>query len=473
MGALADTSITVQDLASIQAQGGIISQTTDFTGVDSDTIASRIGIRELRQQSTPLARVRFIANREAWNINPGDVIRLSWGNLGITSIILRVTQMDYGTLESGLVMINAIEDIFGLPSNSYAVPVPSGWSDSVTAPLPAPSSLAIETPYYVLATTLEPSVFALVDEDSCYVNGVIESPDQPAFAAHLAGRVGAAIYDLLEAGELSPTAEVDQAIGFEDTTGISIRNFKGSISEVVIGGYGYINGEAIRVDALDVSAGTVTIGRGVFDTIPQEHSTGSVIYFADSNIVFPMTEYSVGITLDTLSLPQTSLGVLPFTSALPGESVTFVGRQNMPYGPSQVRINNEFFPSVSSTALIRVTWAHQDRTQQLAGIEDWYNVSLGQPEEGVTYNVRYINNANNLVLFSETGLTGTESSFLPATDVGVASVIRIEVEAIRNNISNFRTFSHLINYAKPVEIRTTLNNDTRITSTGDVRILEN
>jgi len=69
--AFEDTAITAQDLASIQAQSGIVSQTMHFPGIDNATVAAIVAQRELKQLSTPLARVRLIANREAWDVSGG------------------------------------------------------------------------------------------------------------------------------------------------------------------------------------------------------------------------------------------------------------------------------------------------------------------------------------------------------------------------------------------------------------------
>ena len=222
-GDLEDSSITLQDLASVQAQGGVISQTLDFTGVDSDEIASRVGIRELRQSSTPLARVRFIANRDAWDVNPGDVIKLSWGQLGIESLIIRITEMDYGTLETGLVNINGVEDVFGLPTNSYFTPVQTGWADGVQAPLPSPESFTYEAPYYVLATTFPPGVFNEVTPASAYLHAVAQRPNQAIFGYQLATRQGADPFVQVIAGEFTPFARLVGPLDRETETGICIH----------------------------------------------------------------------------------------------------------------------------------------------------------------------------------------------------------------------------------------------------------
>src|SRR5690606_1195625 len=57
-----ETSITVQDLANIQAQGAVVSQTRRYPGITSDALAARVAMRDLAAVSTPLAKVRLKVN---------------------------------------------------------------------------------------------------------------------------------------------------------------------------------------------------------------------------------------------------------------------------------------------------------------------------------------------------------------------------------------------------------------------------
>lgn len=473
-GDLEDSSITAQDLASIQAQEGIISQTSSFPGIDSADIASRVAVRELRQSSTPLARVRLIANREAWNVNPGDVIKLSWGAYGISEVILRVTAMDYGSLESGLIRIDAIEDVFGLPQNSYITPTDTGWTDTVGPPIVAPSSRLIELPYYVIHTTFTQAEAGAVTSDSAYLQAVTETPSQTTFNVQLNTRIGANDFQPVADGSLTPTAQLANNLNFEDKVNISIVNIKNS-NAITPNSYAYLNNEVLRVNSIDLVNNQITIGRGYLDSIPRSHLANDIIYFADGNSAIDPTIYVNGDNVDAKLLTQTSRGILPITNA-PTQNITMVGRQSRPYNAAQVRINGQYFPTAFTEEFtIVVTWTHQDRTQQLVvGGQDWYEISLGSPEAGVTYTVEYYNNTTSALLYSEAGLTTTQSSFTPAGGTGTTLDIRIEVYTVRDNEQSLNTFSHVVSYTKPIGIRTLRNasnpTDIRVTQNGDRRI---
>jgi hypothetical protein len=68
-----DTPITVQNLANIQAQGGVVPQTKQYPGLPTPSLALRVAQRDLLAASTPLAKGRMKVNRQAWNVAPGGV----------------------------------------------------------------------------------------------------------------------------------------------------------------------------------------------------------------------------------------------------------------------------------------------------------------------------------------------------------------------------------------------------------------
>lgn len=114
-----DGAITVHDLAALELAGGVVSSVTvDYPGVSNGSLASRVALGDLKQLSVPLAKATLIANRQASNLNIGEVFKLTWPELGIAQLVMRVVRVSYGTL-TGRVRIECVEDIFGLPSASY------------------------------------------------------------------------------------------------------------------------------------------------------------------------------------------------------------------------------------------------------------------------------------------------------------------------------------------------------------------
>lgn len=451
-GDLNDTTITAQDLASVQAQNGIISQTKDFTGVDTADIAAKIAVRELRQSSTPLARVSFKTDRTGWDVNPGDVIRLSWAAYGIVQVVIRVTEIDYGALEDGEILIEGVEDIFGLPANAYITPSETEWLEEVVDPLAALSSRLYELPYYVMATTFTSGDFAAIVDTTTHIQMVARKPLQATFGMQLWTRTGTSVYEFAIDGKWTHSALLTSNMDRIEDTAISINTFVGATSEIQPGGYAYIDDEVLRIDAVDPILLTITVGRGAFDTVPVTHSAGAVIYFADGNDAVDPFEFAPGITVDAKAVTQTSIGVLDIDDATE-VSRALVGRQFKPYPPSQVQIHGsidpvapEFFPVTVIGADVILTWKHQDRIQQVAAIEDWFNVALGSQEAGVTYTIRTFNDDTATLLSTDTGITAATFTVVTGQSVFAAFNMRVEIDAVRSGEVNFQTFEHVFAY---------------------------
>lgn len=149
-----DDTVTVTNLAAIQNQGAKINQTINYPAIGNAELAAKVASRDLRQKSTPLAKFRIRVNRKAWNLEAGDVFKLSWPSLGISQIIGRALQIDYGTIEEGAVTIEAIEDIFGLPAADYLVNQPAIWTDPAQTPTPLVDYKGYEAPFWEVVQNL-------------------------------------------------------------------------------------------------------------------------------------------------------------------------------------------------------------------------------------------------------------------------------------------------------------------------------
>lgn len=173
-----ETSIAVQDLANIQAQGAVVSQTRRYPGITSDNLAARVAMRDLASVSTPLAKVRLKVNRKAWNLYPGDVFKLEWPALGIAGLVMRIAGVDGGSLTNGAISIDAVEDVFGLPSAVYTASQPTGWTDPVPAPSATTPRRLVEAPYWDVARALSASELAYLDATDCFCRPWAAAPRQ-------------------------------------------------------------------------------------------------------------------------------------------------------------------------------------------------------------------------------------------------------------------------------------------------------
>lgn len=119
------TAIIVQDLGNIASQQRRIPEKADFSGINDPVLMRVVAGRELGARSTPLARLEAQATRAFWQYGPGDVIRIRWAahKLGLT--VFRVLGVKGGTLQSGVISVHCVEDIYALPGIEYSEQEPT------------------------------------------------------------------------------------------------------------------------------------------------------------------------------------------------------------------------------------------------------------------------------------------------------------------------------------------------------------
>jgi hypothetical protein len=106
------TSITAQDLASVDSQGARVPAIIELKGIrDHDVARTTLG-RELAQRTMPLTKVNFQINRAAWHVAFGDVFKLNWPDRQCFGKVFRVLKITKGTLQDNAIGIEALEDIF-------------------------------------------------------------------------------------------------------------------------------------------------------------------------------------------------------------------------------------------------------------------------------------------------------------------------------------------------------------------------
>ena len=462
-GTESDDAVTVQDIAAIHAQEGIISQTMTYPGIDNATNAARVAMRDLRQKSTPLARVKLKVMRTAWNKTIGDCIKFSWVEHGVSSMVLRILGINLGNLTEGAISLDCVEDVFGLPNATYIGDQPSGWVDPVQPPQTAAYRRLQEATYWDAARNLKQSDFDYLTNTSAFLKYIIGEPSTTAINFEFWVRPYGGAYTQGEDGNFTPHGAITSSIT-QIQTSITINGIKGDTDSISIGLYAIIEDEIVRVDAFNALTGIMTIGRGCLDTVPKSHLVGARLYFADSFQTIDTTEYSVSETLYAKALTRTGQGILPISSATE-DSIALVGRFAKPYPPGNFRINGTYFPSLVTTDLI-ITWSHRDRVQQLATIIDHTSGNIG-PELGTTYSVEIRKVSDNSLLETSSGIAGTAfSSSLYLSNVDIV----VKVWSVNNTRTSFQEQIHQFTLNNPQKLITDTG-DFLITDAGDNLIL--
>lgn len=462
-GTDSDDSVTVQDIAAIQAQEGIISQTVNYNGIDNAQNAARIAMRDLRQKSIPLARVKVKVIRTAWNSTIGQCIKFSWVEHGVSQMVLRILGVNLGDLTNGEITLDCIEDVFGLPNATYIGAQPSGWVDPVQPPTAAAYRRLVEATYWDLARSLTQADFAYLTNTSAVLGYVIGAPAAATVNYEFWTKPAGGSYDHAADGNFAPHGTLTTLITPAQTA-INISGRNGNFDNFTIGGYALIENEIVRVDSINLTTGDVVIGRGCLDTVPAAHVLGSRIYFAEGFQTADPTEYATSETVYGRALIRTGQGLLAMGSA-PEDSLTMVGRFAKPYPPGNFRINTVQYPTTVTDDLV-ITWSHRDKTQQLATIIDHTSGNIG-PEVGTTYSLEIRKVSDNSLMESSYGMTGTSFSsslYFSSTNV------RVTLWSVLSGRNSFQSQTHEFVLNNPQNLLTEAG-DLFLTEAGDYLIL--
>ena len=419
-------SVAAQNLAAVQIQGGVVSETRRYPGLGTSARAARVAERDLRTLSRPLARVTLTVLREAWDLGPGDSVRVSWPDYGVAALVCRVAEIDTGTLADGTIRLTLIEDVFAVPATAYLSPQPPQWEDPASEPQPCPHTALMEAPYWDVARTLSAASLA-------------ELVDGYGFALAFGARPSGAEYDYRlytddgsgmvprQRAAFTPTAGLASTVGVQDTELLLDAVPVG----VVLGTWALVgdpaDGELVAVTA--ISGNLLTVDRGVLDTVPQAHALGARIWFGGSARGQEGIERVEGDALDAKLVPRTGLGPVPIAD-VPADTLTLDGRAQRPYPPGNVALNGEAYPASQLSGDLEITWSHRDRTQQTAYLVPQTDGDIG-PEPGTTYTVTVYDDDTDTQLRQWTGLTGTTQTYTQTdreSDMGSAGPHRLRVE---------------------------------------------
>lgn len=399
-----DASLTVQDIALSQMQGVTINTTVQYPGFTKKSIASRVAQRDLKTLSTPLISCTIYANRDAASLNIGSCFKLTWPDYDLNEVVMRVTGIAYGDGRTNRVRINCSQDVFSLPETSFIPPTPPIWEDPNSDAAPAPYRVVVEAPYYELVqrlgqTNADQQISANNDIGYLIVSAAAPSG---AINGRLAVDNGAGYENNDYPMDFCPVGFLTGAIDYDDTV-ISLTGFVAS-SSVVLGTHAQIGSELVKITA--VASDSITVGRGVLDTVPTLHASGTPVLFWDAFGDSDNVEYVTNETINVKILPTTGRGTLAIASA-PEDSLTFASRAYKPYAPGNLKIRSVAYPdAIGGSEEFNASWSHRDRLQQTAG--EIYDTAYGNigPEAGTTYNLKIYGENGNL-LRNVTGLSAT------------------------------------------------------------------
>lgn len=349
--------VQYQDLANIDVRQGVIdSEEINFLGYSNAQAALNAAARACKTRSSPLVRAQFNTNRLGYQLRPGSVFKMSKQDRGIEQLIMRVIEINYGTLDDMAVKIIAMEDVFAVGFIAYAPPTPSDWQP-VIGPLEAITrQSAFELPYEFSGS------------DGVYVGTLASSAARADIGYEIWSGTSSGDTNLTRAGFTRDftasgllTAPYPAATLPRDPDGFQIDSTRHineveSVNEVEL-----LQGDSVALiistagremvafkNRTTVSSGVYGITdviRGVYGTVALSHPAGSLVWFLSTGFeVENENPRNAGSTVYLKYLTRQPFRMLTLGAATQ-ISLPLVGVAAKPYPARYLRINGTVDPA--------------------------------------------------------------------------------------------------------------------------------
>jgi hypothetical protein len=348
------------DPANIAITQEVRPQTIDFKGITTDATAALVAMRCLKTFTYPLAKMKIVANRTAWQFRPCGVFRFTWVPLGIVDQVYRITRIDYGALTDGKISLDVVEDIFGISDVAFVAPPSSGWVNPLGTPLACAESQIVEVPLHILMVAQLPAgiyAMAMAGRDPTVAAKSFQVWRDDGGGYFYTNTDGSFCPYGVLASEYPAGTLANDPVGFTLAVSgaIDLDLLESVTSQELLQGtlLAIIDGEIMSVETVTQNGdGTWSVAgvlRGIMDTVPADHASGAGVYFFSEGVTLVnSTAYPTDRTVNAKLLPQNDLGTLPVTSAT-ADSVTTLSRNSAPYPPGNLTMQGAAYGTRYST----------------------------------------------------------------------------------------------------------------------------
>lgn len=441
-----ERSARVQNIASRQSTGAVNSTTTNYTGAPTVNLALRLAQRDLKAGATSLKRYKVVLDRRAWRIVPGDPFRVSVPQKGIYNAVMRAGKVTEGGHEDGRISVDAVLDVFGLPSNSFVEPEQGGWTPPDRTVSVPENRVVREATYVEVFYAMDPANLNLLSPEAGTIATIVGRPSSLTQAYDLEVIAGGETTPRRGGGTFAPYVVSGAPIPLQVGPTLVAFNASSDIGLISVGSMVQIGAEICRLDAISAEpggyTGTITIARGCVDTIPQAHPIGSTIYFVtDDEIGGDGREYVAGEVVNVKVLPYSSSIKLDPALAT-SDVVNITGRQGRPYPPANLRVNGTPYTAATAvTGAINLLWSHRNRILQQDRLVA-HNQGTLALESGASYRVRVYKGDTQTPVRTVSDITGGAFTYTAAmaTEDQITNSIWFELESVRDGLTSHQKY---------------------------------
>lgn len=429
----ADRSITAHNGASIDQVGGVNPTTIDYPGIPTMDIAKRVALRELASYSRGVAGVKLVANRGAGGgLKAGDVVKFNWIPLNVQGMVLRINEIDYGLLTDNRVTVSAVEDAFAFPDTTYIGTGGSGWIDPNRSTKPVSRSKIFEVPYYIFQTEIASDLDSstILPNGYSFVGAVAAIPQSTGTQYSLYEDSTGTYVDKVDKSYTPYGTLIDPMDDKLNVVRVQFFDLNG----LKLNSYAFMDDEILGV--IGINGGIVTFQRGILDTVPAPHITGTTVWFAGGGRAIEEVIFLSGQTINVKLQARSPTGSTPLAD-ITAQPITFQGRAERPYPPGNIRVDGVYRNSGAVTVAF-TQWSHRNRLTQTGG---YVSQTTGDitPEAGTTYTVNIYQRDSItdpwVLAESAAGIIG--NSYTPT--LAVKLFLRIEIITMRDGLSSYQS----------------------------------
>lgn len=457
-GRIKNSTFSVYENGSILTMGHTNAESVDFPYFMNMRNAEVVANWKLKQFSTPAWSGSFTTGwREARKWNRYDLVRLPWSSKWNGTILARIMKINLGNGTDNTVTIDFEEVIpySGEMNTSIVVDAPVE-----TAPQPPQPSInaVFEAPYYLTVlrvgqtnTDLELSNNPYIG----YVAAIAAKPQSNSLSALLYTDGGTGEFEQVSRLDYCDILQLDQPIN-ETMSAFVVT---GSLTQTAnLNNFILLNDEIMGFVSFDDATKVLTVKRGVLDTVPKKHSSGSLFVFDLPDVAFDSTQYAQSEVVGAQVLTTTPSGIQELSEV--GQSIEIKSRAIRPYPPANVKINGEYWPETHIiTNDIVLTWVDRNRLQQTGGgFLGFFDTSV-TVESGVTYSYELI--CENVVLDSASGLSANTASIL-ASALVLNKQHTLKLWSVRDGYDSYQVFEHSFFVESPSLILTATTNGSSV-----------
>ena len=427
--------VTVEDLGNTFEQDSGSASPLDLHMFHDVDVTILRAFQELVQLSEGIASGKLITNRYAYDLNIGDVVKFSWDALGVSGLLIRITEKKVGDMDDREIELTFIQDVYGIGTAVYGPPGGSNWIDIYNDPEDVTIHKYVEQPYYLInkytTDQVKHGLFLLLEfptndtvgyEPWMQVNG---SSYQNYLGADLDENPSSTLFiDYLQSyGPSYDTVEGLKVVGqppdemVDPVTALQMQDdFKHWI---------LVDGELMSfTDATNNGDGSWNLNnvyRGLIDTSPAKHLAGSRVWYLDSSFIRFNREFAVDDIVNTKTLTTASRGTLDIANAA-AKPFTVVGRYDKPLRPANVTINSGYYPDFI-TGELSIGWSN--RNKETLTLTKWTDADEAM-EAGQTVTLRIYDSGSALIR-EVTGLTSTTYTYPIGTELTDAGSIQTQL----------------------------------------------